>query len=91
LAIGIYFAPENMTREKYDEVWARLEAAGAAAPKGRSYHVSFIEGEKLHVFDIWDSQQDFDAFGQTLMPILADLGIEVGQPSVSPIHRVVAG
>jgi hypothetical protein len=89
MAIGIYSAPENLSPEKYDEVWRRLEAAGAAAPKGRSYHVSFLEGDKLHVFDVWDSQEDFDAFGQTLMPILAELGVDVGQLSISPIHKVV--
>jgi hypothetical protein len=33
----------------------------------------------------------FNAFGATLMPILAEQGVEVGQPDVSPIHNVVVG
>ena len=29
---------------------------------------------KIAVFDVWDSQEAFDAFGATLMPILTELG-----------------
>lgn len=91
MAIGVYFAPENMSREQYEEVLRRLETAGAGQPKGRSYHVSFFEGDSLHVFDVWDSQEEFDAFGQVLTPILTEVGIKVGQPSISPVHNVIEG
>lgn len=33
----------------------------------------------------------FDAFGQTLMPILGELGIDPGQPAVGEVHRIIAG
>jgi hypothetical protein len=36
------------------------------------------------VFDVWTSQAAFDKFGKTLMPILQQLGIDPGQPSVMP-------
>jgi hypothetical protein len=41
--------------------------------------------------DVWDLQESFDAFGQTLMPILAEIGIDPGQPQVSEIHNIVPG
>ena len=41
------------------------------------------------VYDVWDSQADFDAFGQTLMPILSELGVDPGQPDVMPIHNII--
>jgi hypothetical protein len=41
------------------------------------------------VYDVWESQETFDAFGQTLMPILAELGVDVGAPDVMPAHNVV--
>jgi hypothetical protein len=41
------------------------------------------------VYDVWDSVESFDAFGQTLMPILEELGLKVGQPDVMPIHNVI--
>jgi hypothetical protein len=35
------------------------------------------------VYDVWDSQEDFDAFGQTLMPILAELGPRINTPAAA--------
>jgi hypothetical protein len=55
-------------------------------PPGRSYHASFGPNDKLMVFDVWTSQAAFDKFGKTLMPILQQLGIDPGQPSVMPVH-----
>jgi hypothetical protein len=41
------------------------------------------------VFDVWTSQAAFDKFGKTLMPILEQLGIDTGPPTVMPIHKVI--
>ena len=35
------------------------------------------------------SQGAFDKFGKTLMPILQQLGVDPGQPSVMPMHKVM--
>jgi hypothetical protein len=80
-----------MSPGTYDEIIRRLQAAGAGAPSGRSYHVAFGEGGGLKVVDVWDSQEDFDAFGQTLMPILAELGVDPGQPRIEAVHNVIEG
>ena len=89
MAIAIYFNPDAMTAEKYDEITKRLDAAGQGTPKGRSHHSVFGPEDRLMVYDIWDSQEDFDAFGKTLMPILAEFGVDVGQPDVMPVHHMV--
>jgi len=91
MALGFYFAPQSMSAEQYDDVMRRLEAAGQGAPAGRLYHVAFSGGGGLHVFDVWDSQASFDAFGQTLMPILAEAGVDPGQPEVAEVHNIVEG
>ena len=31
----------------------------------------------IQVFDNWESQEEFNAFGQTLLPILAELDVEL--------------
>jgi hypothetical protein len=41
------------------------------------------------VFDVWTSQAAFDRFGKTLMPILQQLGVDPGQSSIMPMHRVI--
>ncbi len=91
MAICVYFPIETMTPGAYDEVQRKLEAAGQAAPAGRSYHVAFRAGENLHVFDVWESMEQFEAFGTTLMPILAELGVDVGQPDIAEVYRVIEG
>jgi hypothetical protein len=89
VAIGVYFAPAAMTAAMYDECVKRLKKAGAGHPAGRTYHASFGPSEKLMVFDVWTSQAAFDKFGKTLMPILQELGVDPGQPSVMPMHKVI--
>jgi hypothetical protein len=41
------------------------------------------------VFDVWTSQKAFDRFGKTLMPILAEIGLDTGQPQVMDVHKVI--
>jgi hypothetical protein len=91
MALGYYFAPQSMSVDQYDEILRRLDAAGAGAPPGRSYHCSFQGEGGLHVFDVWDSQEQFNTFGETLMPILAEVGVDPGQPHVAEIHNIIVG
>ena len=89
--IGVYFHSESMNQQQYKDILKRLEAAGAGSPKGRLYHSCFGEGDKLMVFDVWESQATFDAFGQTLMPILSDVGVDPGTPDMMPIVNTIVG
>ena len=41
------------------------------------------------VYDVWESQETFDAFGQTLMPILSAMHVDMGNPDVMPVHNVI--
>ena len=89
MAIGMYFSPAALSAEKYDECIKLLKKAGAGNPAGRSYHTAFGPKDKLMVFEVWTSQAAFDKFGKTLMPILQQLGIDPGVPTVMPVHKVI--
>lgn len=91
MAIIVNFTPSGMNAAKYEEVLKLLVDAGAGAPPGRLYHVSFGSKAELRVVDLYDSPEDFNAFGQTLVPILGSLGIDVGEPVVEEVHNVIAG
>jgi hypothetical protein len=91
MALGLYFTPSSFTAKRYDEALSRLEAAGAGAPAGRLYHVALETDGLIQVFDIWESQEAFEAFGATLVPILTELGVDPGEPQVSPVHNVIMG
>ena len=80
-----------MNAAQYDEIIRRLDAAGMGKPAGRLQHACFGSADKLQVFDIWESQQDFDTFGATLMPIIQQVGVDTAQPVVEPVHSVTPG
>ena len=89
MAIGIYFSPAALQAAKYDECIKLLKKAGAGNPAGRSYHAAFGTKDKLMVFEVWTSQAAFDKFGKTLIPILQQLGIDPGQPTVMSVHKAI--
>ena len=91
MAIVMRFASPGLTAEKYDETVRRLEAAGAGSPAGRLYHVCFGDKENLRVSDIWDSRESFEKFGETLAPILTDLGVPLGNPEVIEVYNIIEG
>ncbi len=91
MALGFYFTPDSFTAATYDEAVGQLEAAGAGAPAGRLYHVALETEGQIQVFDVWESQESFDAFGETLMPIMNALGASPGQPMVSKVHNIIQG
>ena len=88
MAIAVYFHPKNMTLQQFDEINRRLEQSGLVGPPEGGIHLScFGSDGDLMVYNVWASQEAFEAFGKTLMPIIKDLGIEV-EPAVMPLHRL---
>lgn len=89
MSVLIRFTPASLTAAQYDESIQRLQAAGNWPPDGLDYHVCFGSDGDLRVSEIWDSREQLAAFGERLMPILADVGIEPGQPQLLEIHNIV--
>ena len=90
MALTFYFSPvTQMSAQQYDEVIKRLQKAGAGHPSGRVYHACIGTSDSVQVFDVWTSRAQFDTFGQTLMPILGQMGLDPGQPSVMDVHNVI--
>jgi hypothetical protein len=79
----------GMNASKYDECIKKLEAAGAGNPAGRLHHVCYGDPNNLMVTDVWDSVESFEKFGETLVPILNELGIDAGEPNVQPVHNII--
>jgi hypothetical protein len=87
----IHFEPKNMNATVYAEVMRRLDAAGASAPRGRIHHAAYGPAEALLVVDIWDTLENFEAFGATLVPILTELGVTLPPPSIMSVQNIVRG
>jgi heme-degrading monooxygenase HmoA len=89
MALGFYITGKGFTQERYDTTLRQLEDAGAGAPDGRISHVALETGGEIQVFDIWESQEAFQAFGETRLPILAAAGIELNEPMVARVHNEI--
>ena len=91
MSIVVRFSPTNLTAEKYDATTSKLEEAGVEfPPEGMDYHVCFGTDGDLRVSEIWDSREQFEAFGQRLMPILTAAGVELaGPPEIVEVHNII--
>ena len=89
MSVLIRFAPASLTVEQYDESVRRIQENGEWPPDGMEYHVCFGSDGNLRVSEIWDSQEQLDAFGERLMPVLSEVGIEPGQPEILEVHNIV--
>ena len=91
MPVAVTFKPPSLNAARYDELVRRLEEAGAASPPGRHLHVCYGGGDQLRTYDVWESAEAFEAFGQTLIPILLDMGVRPGQHEVFEVHNVIGG
>jgi len=90
MSVLVRFAPPGeTTTEQDDETVRRLEEAGDWPPEGLEYHVCFLSEGNIRVSEIWDSREQLDAFGERLMPVLADVGINPGEPELLEIHNII--
>ena len=91
MSVLVRFAPTNVTKEKYEESLRRLKEAGEFPPEGMQIHVAFGPEDNMRVSEIWDSPEQLQAFGDRLMPILTDIGIEFsGEPEILEVHNVIS-
>ncbi len=89
MSVLIRFSPPSLTARQYDEAVRRLTEDGVFPAAGLDYEICFGSDGNLRVSQVWDSQQQLDAFAARLMPILADLGIDPGEPEVVEVHNII--
>lgn len=89
MSIVVRFPPSNVTKEQYDAVRKALDESGDWPPEGCRFHVCFGDEQDIRVSEVWESQEQLDAFGEKLRPRLAEAGIELaGPPEVFEAHIV---
>lgn len=72
-----------MSHEEYEKVIAELEKSGVQ--EGRLYHAAYGDNE-LRMFEVWRSQEDFDAHRDKLFAALQGAGVDAGTVEVHPLH-----
>ena len=87
MSVLMRFAPAG-TAEQYDEVIRRFGAD--FPPDGLELHVCFLVDGGFRVSEVWESQEQFNAWGDRLMPVLAEVGVDLpSQPEVFEVHNII--
>jgi heme-degrading monooxygenase HmoA len=88
---------EGVTQEQYEETVrritggkSRMESPGDWPVEGLLAHITGQGPNGFRVVDVWESEEAFRRFGETLVPILQEMGVEE-QPEVYPAHTFVSG
>ncbi len=90
IAFHTVSTPSSETRQQYEDTWKLLDERGARHPAGRRSHTAWLVGDQLHVTDVWDSEEQFEVFFQTLGPILNEVGMTLaGPPQLGEAIQVV--
>jgi hypothetical protein len=87
---------EGLTQEQYEETVrritggkSRMESPGDWPAEGLLAHIPGQGKNGFRVVDVWESEDAFRRFGETLIPILQEIGVE-GEPEIYPAHTFVA-
>lgn len=88
MSITVRYHPRNLTAKQYDDVVRREQDTGKFPPDGRQFHVCFGQEGDLQVSEVWQSPEQLQAYGEILMPILVEAGVEFSaDPEVFPVHN----
>jgi hypothetical protein len=93
--VAVFQSPD-LTRERYEQSVSRvtggkgrLESPADWPVEGLLAHIAGDAESGFRVVDVWESEDAFRRFGETLIPILQGLGVE-GQPEIYPTHTFVS-
>jgi len=94
--VAVFQSP-SLTQDRYDESVRRLtggksrvESPADWPVEGLLAHIAGAGENGFRVVDVWESEDAFRRFGEKLMPILQEVGVE-GQPEIYPAHTFVSG
>jgi hypothetical protein len=89
MAVVAHIVLPGVSKDQYDRVRAAVGWLDEP-PIGGISHVTWWTGNDCHIVDAWDSEGDFNTFGETrLGPGMTKAGVEA-QPQVTfdPAHEV---
>jgi len=86
----------SLDQEKYDEIVrrltggkSRLESPSDWPVEGLLVHAAGQGAQGFRVVDVWESEEACNRFGELLMPVLQEIGID-DAPELYPAHAFVS-
>jgi len=87
--IIVQFTFPNTDLKVYEAIVKDLENLGMGKIPERLYHVSAQDGNGWHVTDVWQSEEAFNKFGETLMPLHVKNGGTLVEPTILEVHNII--
>jgi hypothetical protein len=94
MPIVTVFDVPGLTQQNYEETVRRISGKNRMSSpsdwpvEGLLVHVAGQGPKGFRVVDVWASEEAFRRFGEKLIPVLRQVGIE-GEPEIYPSHTVV--
>ena len=94
MPIVAVFEVPGLTQQNYEETVRRITGKNRMTSpsdwpvEGLLVHVAGQGAKGFRVVDVWASEAAFRRFGEKLIPVLRELGID-GEPEIYPSHTVV--
>src|SRR3954451_24146510 len=85
------FVKTGITPDEYDQMRERL-GVGDTPPAGGVFHAAAVgEDGKIRVFEVWDSREQAEAWGEKVQAVRTEAGFGAGPPSIEylEVHKVV--
>src|SRR5438132_1803558 len=96
MPIVVVFQAPGLTQEAYEQSVlgvtggkSRVESPADWPVEGLVAHIAGQGQNGFRVVDVWESEDAFNRFGEKLMPVLQEIGVE-GQPEIYPAHTFVS-
>jgi hypothetical protein len=96
VAIVVVHQGPGLTQEAYEEAVRRLtggkahmESAADWPVEGMLVHIAGEAEGGFQVVDVWESEEALQTFGETLVPILQEVGVEA-ELKMYPAHTFVS-
>jgi len=96
VAIVLVHQGPGLTQESYEEAVrrltdgkTRLESPADWPVEGLLVHAAGEAEGGFRVVDVWESEEAVRRFGETLVPILREVGVEA-EPEMYPAHTFVS-
>lgn len=86
---------EGLTKQNYEETVRRITGGKALTSpadwpvEGLLVHAAGDGPNGFRVVDVWESEEAARRFGETLVPILREVGVEA-EPELYPAHTFVS-
>ncbi|MFJ5549413.1 hypothetical protein [Streptomyces sp. NPDC093225] len=90
MAVLVHAALPGISTDQYDALNAKLQETPEIFD-GCVSHTCVPTGEGLEVFDVWDTEEQMNAFTERMMPLAVELGWPSDPEKVSvrvfPVHN----